>query len=214
MLSQVLRTAGPSAWRCRCAPLVLSRSMAKAAHKRVDVILQSEVTLLGMPGDIVRVKPGFMRNFLYPQKMAVYATKASIVEANDALKEEDVVAREAEKEREALRQKVGKATVTFKRHSNDGATLHGSVTPANIAEALSKQHGIFLPETAIALPAGAAVQVVEGGEQAAADAAVADGEASSGAQLRALKALGTHMCVLSLRDPDENLQLKVLVSKR
>ena len=202
--------------RCRCAPLLLTRSMGKAAHKRVDVILQGEVELLGMPGDIVRVKPGFMRNFLYPKKLAVYATKESIVEAALAVKEEDVAAREVEKAREALRLKVSKAVVEFKRHSNDGAQLHGSVTPDNIAAALAKQHGIEVDAEAITLPAGAQVEaaasVAEG--EVATGTATEEGASEGAENVRAIKSLGTHLCVLLLDDPVESLQLKVLVNKR
>jgi large subunit ribosomal protein L9 len=103
----------------------------------IEVILQQEVPGLGAEADIVKVKPGYARNFLIPNKMALPATDASKrqIEALKAKRAE----REAAvlNEAEATATAISNATVTFQIQVNaETGKTFGSITTANIAERL------------------------------------------------------------------------------
>lgn len=103
----------------------------------MQVVLLERVEKLGQMGEVVKVKDGFARNFLLPKKKALRATKANIeyFETQRAQLE----ARNLENKKEA--QKVGdklegKAFVLLRQASDRGA-LYGSVSPRDIADAIS-----------------------------------------------------------------------------
>jgi len=104
----------------------------------IEVILQKEVPGLGAEADLVKVKPGYARNYLIPQKLALPAT--------DATKRQIEVLKQQRADREAallneaeeLARSLTKATVTFQMETHDDSgKLFGSVTNANIAERLA-----------------------------------------------------------------------------
>lgn len=107
--------------------------------KQMKLILQRQVDNLGDPGDVVTVKPGYGRNYLIPKGMAVPATDANIrmVMAQKARLEEEAAA-----EREALAEIAGEfegVTLNIARKVAEGDRLYGSVTAADISEALKLQ---------------------------------------------------------------------------
>jgi large subunit ribosomal protein L9 len=105
----------------------------------MEVILLERVEKLGAMGETVRVKPGYARNFLLPQKKALRATNENkaFFEAQRA----DLEKRNAEKR--AAAEKIAKKIEGFKvvlvRNAAEGGQLYGSVTTRDIAEALSAQ---------------------------------------------------------------------------
>jgi large subunit ribosomal protein L9 len=101
----------------------------------VELILLQRVEKLGQMGEIVRVKPGYARNFLLPQSKAVRATKANRerFERERASLEAQNIKRRDEAERVAER--VQGLSVTLIRQAGDSGSLFGSVSARDIAEA-------------------------------------------------------------------------------
>ncbi len=101
----------------------------------VELILLQRVEKLGQMGEIVKVKPGYARNFLLPQAKAVRATKANRerFERERAQLEAQNLKRRDEAERVAER--VHGLSVTLIRQASEAGALYGSVSTRDIAEA-------------------------------------------------------------------------------
>jgi large subunit ribosomal protein L9 len=105
----------------------------------VQVILREDVDSLGHAGDLVRVKPGFARNFLIPQGKAIAATEASKRELEH---QQRVIAEKVRRERELLdaeRKKYDGVVVEIAAQAGEEGKLFGSVTSAQIAETLAER---------------------------------------------------------------------------
>jgi large subunit ribosomal protein L9 len=103
----------------------------------MEVILLERVEKLGQMGDVVNVKPGFARNYLLPQRKALRATKENIAvfEGRRTHLEADNLKRRSEAE--AVAKKLDGLKVVLVRQSSDTDQLYGSVTPRDIAEAVT-----------------------------------------------------------------------------
>jgi len=102
----------------------------------VQVILREDVASLGHAGDLVRVKPGFARNYLIPQGKAIAATEASKRELEH---QKRVIAEKVRRERELLdaeRKKYDGVEIEITAQAGEEGKLFGSVTAAQIAEVL------------------------------------------------------------------------------
>jgi large subunit ribosomal protein L9 len=110
----------------------------------MKVILTQAVQGLGEAGTIKEVADGYARNFLLPKGLAIVATRGSIKQAEA---QADVYARRAEKAKGEL-QKTASAiqdkTVVIRARSGSENRLYGSVTAADVAEALAAQHNITI----------------------------------------------------------------------
>jgi large subunit ribosomal protein L9 len=105
----------------------------------VQVILREDVASLGHAGDLVKVKPGFARNFLIPQGKAVVATEASKRELEH---QKRVIAEKVRREREVLeaeRKKFDGVVVEITAQAGEEGKLFGSVTAAQIADTLAER---------------------------------------------------------------------------
>jgi large subunit ribosomal protein L9 len=102
----------------------------------MELILKETIDSLGREGDVVRVKPGYARNYLLPQGKAVQATKENIavLEQNKA----EIQARLDEEHRkaEALFKKLTDITLEFEELAGEDDKLFGSVTANDIYEKL------------------------------------------------------------------------------
>jgi large subunit ribosomal protein L9 len=105
----------------------------------MEVILLERVGRLGTVGDVVKVKDGYGRNFLLPQKKALRATADSkaIFEAKRAEIEANNAKARGEAEQQAA--KLGKISVKIVRQSSEDGKLYGSVGVREIADALNEQ---------------------------------------------------------------------------
>lgn len=105
----------------------------------MEVLLLEDVERLGLAGDIKRVADGYARNYLFPRGLAVIATPGAIKQAEKQRKAD--VRREAKalSEAQALAQILDGRTVTFQARAGESDRLYGSITNANIAEALEEQ---------------------------------------------------------------------------
>ena len=118
--------------------------------KSIEVILLDDVPELGRSGDACRVRSGYARNFLFPQKLAVTLTPGTkrLIEKKRA---EAVVRLAKEKEEaEALLQKLEKLTLTCSVKANADGRLFGSVSPADVLAKLAEA-GIVLPKKQLAM---------------------------------------------------------------
>ena len=108
----------------------------------MKVVLLKDVKNMGKRDDIVNVSDGYARNFLFPQKLAAEATPGTLKEIERKRAAQD--AREAELRTEALAKAelLKNKTIVLQVKCGDTGRLYGSVTAAEVAEALEKQHGI------------------------------------------------------------------------
>jgi large subunit ribosomal protein L9 len=100
----------------------------------VELILLQRVDKLGQMGDIVKVKPGYARNFLLPQKKALRASKDNRTrfEQQRAQLEAQNIKRREEAER--IAERVGGLSVIIIRQAGEAGSLYGSVSARDIAE--------------------------------------------------------------------------------
>ena len=118
----------------------------------MQVILRADIENLGSLGDVVTVKPGYGRNFLLPQGMAMPATKAN-------LKVFELERKKLQAEMDALRSAAGelgdrikKADIAITMRVGENDKLYGSVTSAVIADALAAK-GVEIDRRRIILDA-------------------------------------------------------------
>ncbi len=106
----------------------------------MDVILREDVEKLGVRGELVKVAPGYARNFLLPKRLAVAATESNkkIVaqEREGHLRKEAKLAGEAGE----LAKIMSTVSVTIRAKAGENDHLFGSVTVKDIADALEKQN--------------------------------------------------------------------------
>ena len=117
----------------------------------MEVILREHVDNLGRRGDVVKVAAGYARNFLLPRKLALPVTQAS---RRQIERERDKAeARDAEEKAsaEALAQRVSAVDISIARRVGENQTMYGSVTSADIAQALAAK-GFEIEKRRIHLP--------------------------------------------------------------
>ncbi|RYE69782.1 MAG: 50S ribosomal protein L9 [Oxalobacteraceae bacterium] len=119
----------------------------------MQVILLEKVVNVGNLGDVVKVKDGYARNFLIPQKMARRATTSAVAEFEVKRAELEKAAAEKLSASQAQGEKLNGMTVTIAQKAGVDGRLFGSVTNFDIAEALSKQ-GFAVEKAQVRLPTG------------------------------------------------------------
>lgn len=105
----------------------------------MKVILKEEVKGLGKLGEIVEVSSGYGRNFLLPHKKAVEATTHNIKTVEHEKKVIEDKIKKNLHEVEEISKKISETSVTISRQVGEGEKMFGSVTTADIAEALEKE---------------------------------------------------------------------------
>ncbi|MCR5751248.1 MAG: 50S ribosomal protein L9 [Kiritimatiellae bacterium] len=117
----------------------------------IEVMLMDNVKKLGKSGQIVKVAPGYARNYLFTHGLAAVATEA----AKRRLKklEAERAARAAEEKKAALElaKKLEKLEITVSAHTTDGKKLYGSVGVGDILAAIEANRGIKLERSQISL---------------------------------------------------------------
>jgi len=105
----------------------------------MKVLLRQDVPALGVIGDVVDVRPGYARNYLLPQNIAVEPTEANV----RRIEEERRQRRRREKERmetlKGIASRLQGISVTIKAKANELGHLFGSVTETHIAQALQDE---------------------------------------------------------------------------
>lgn len=116
----------------------------------MEVILLERVEKLGQMGQVVKVRPGFARNYLLPQKKAMRATKANLAVFEKQKAQLEARNLELRKEAEALSGKFDGLTVVVLRQSGETGVLYGSVTARDVAEAVTAS-GISLHRSQVSI---------------------------------------------------------------
>jgi len=118
----------------------------------MKVLLIQDVDNLGYAGDVKTVANGYGRNYLLPQSLAVLATPG-------ALKQAETIRKAAEKRRaqemadaQAISNQLVGVKLLFERRAGETGKLYGSVTSADIADAIKAETGIDLDKRKVALP--------------------------------------------------------------
>lgn len=104
--------------------------------KTIELLLTQNVENLGIIGDVVRVRPGYARNFLLPHDMAMAPSKGAIARLAERRKEVEAEMKVLRKEREVILEKLEEVEITIERSANDQGVLFGGVSQHDIAEAL------------------------------------------------------------------------------
>ncbi len=102
----------------------------------IEIVLLERVPNLGQMGDVVKVRPGYARNYLLPQKKALRATKASLEQFEKQRAQLEATNLERRSEAESLATKIDGMTVTLIRQAGDSGQLYGSVSVRDLAEAM------------------------------------------------------------------------------
>ena len=122
----------------------------RAKNGVMEVLLTNKVEHLGGPGELVKVKPGFARNYLLPQGLATFATPHNLrivdkhrerLRALEEAKKADLV---------NLAAQIGQKTIIIQANANPEGHLYGSVNAAQIAESLAAE-GVPVTEEMVQL---------------------------------------------------------------
>lgn len=125
----------------------------------MEVILLEDVSNLGRRGQEVRVRPGYARNYLLPQGMALEATHANRAFFEGQRKKID--ARLAQEREDATRVagQIANVRVVIKRRVGETETLYGSVSSSDVAERLEAK-GITVDRRRIEMPEGGPIKTL------------------------------------------------------
>ena len=103
----------------------------------MEVILREHIDNLGRRGEVVKVADGYARNYLLPRKMALLATEGNKKQIERERVKFEAKETEERKVAEALRDRLANLDIVITRKVGETEALYGSVTTADIAEALS-----------------------------------------------------------------------------
>lgn len=116
----------------------------------MKVILREQVPHLGNPGAIVNVKPGFARNFLFPQGLASVATSRNIKMIEHHMREIQRQIDVAKAEADQVKARLAEVSVTVAKPVGENDKLFGSVTAKDIEKALAAE-GITVDRRRVAI---------------------------------------------------------------
>ncbi len=108
-----------------------------ASH--VHVVLTQDLDNLGKSGELVKVRPGFARNYLVPRGLAVSATQENVARIEHQKRVIEAQTTKARGEAEQLAAKLNAVKLSISRPAGEGEKLYGSVTARDIEEALAAQ---------------------------------------------------------------------------
>jgi large subunit ribosomal protein L9 len=104
--------------------------------EKIQVILKEDVPNLGRSGELVSVKPGYGRNYLIPQGLALAATRKNVAQMDHHKKQIEAQAAKVRKDAEGVAANLNGASITIERQTGEENKLFGSVTARDIEEAL------------------------------------------------------------------------------
>jgi large subunit ribosomal protein L9 len=119
-------------------------------HARFEVILQQDVPNLGTSGEVVRVRPGYARNYLIPNKLAVAAMASNRAQLDHQKREAVARAARLHASASALAQRLAEIEITISAAAGDDNRLYGAITSRDIAASIEK-HGLTIDRKAIQL---------------------------------------------------------------
>jgi large subunit ribosomal protein L9 len=117
----------------------------------IEVILKEPVDNLGNRGDVVKVAPGYARNYLLPRKLALAVTEGNKRQIEAERKRASAIEAQERVTADALANRLAHVEVVVARRVGERDTLYGSVTSADITEALARQ-GFEIDRRKVQLP--------------------------------------------------------------
>lgn len=108
------------------------------AH-HINVVLTEDLSNLGKTGELVRVRPGYARNYLIPRGLAMGASASNVARIEHEKRVAEVKNTKAKAEAGELSQKLSAVKIVIERPVGEGERLYGSVTTRDIEEALAAQ---------------------------------------------------------------------------
>ncbi|WP_250121540.1 50S ribosomal protein L9 [Chroococcidiopsis sp. CCMEE 29] len=121
--------------------------------KRVQLVLNQDVIKLGRTGDLVEVAPGYARNYLIPQKMAVHATAGILKQVERRREKERQRQLELKQQAQELKtalENVGSLTIA--KQVGEGDAIFGTVTDREVAALVQQVIGQEIDRRGITLP--------------------------------------------------------------
>lgn len=119
----------------------------------MKLLLQESIKNVGRVGDIVEVSPGYARNYLLPKHLALTADKGAVRQAEEMRRARTERERRDKAAAATLAASIGGLTLKLSARAGEDGKLFGSITTADVAEALSKALGEAIDRHRIALPA-------------------------------------------------------------
>jgi large subunit ribosomal protein L9 len=116
-----------------------------------QAILLKDVEGLGEAGSVVDVSPGYLRNYLAPNRLAQAATDASVAAAQRERERAETAARETEERAQETAALLGKTVLTISHRAGEDGGLFGSVTAKEIADAVRQARGLKLDHRKVQL---------------------------------------------------------------
>lgn len=107
--------------------------------KQIELLLLETIDNLGIVGDVVKVKPGYARNYLLPHGLAETPTEEKIAELSARRAEVEAELKQLRGEQEALLEKLAEVELTLERSANESGLLFGGVSQHDIAEMLKAE---------------------------------------------------------------------------
>src|SRR5262245_13355642 len=105
----------------------------------MEVILRDHVENVGKRGEVVKVADGYARNYLLPRKLALVATPGNLKQVERERVKLDFKEAQEKTSAEAIAARMGMIEIVISRKVGETEALYGSVTSADIAEALAKK---------------------------------------------------------------------------
>jgi large subunit ribosomal protein L9 len=116
----------------------------------IDIILMQRVEKLGQMGEVVKVKPGYARNFLLPLGKAIRANKANLEKFEQQRAQLEAQNLKQREEAERVAERMDGLTVTIIRQAGESGGLYGSVSARDIAD-LCKEGGLTVSRSQVLL---------------------------------------------------------------
>jgi len=118
----------------------------------MEIILKQDIDNLGNKNDIVNVRPGYANNFLIPQGKAALATESAKKVLAENIKQQAHKEAKIRQEAEAKAAKISAIELTLTAKVSEGTKIFGSVTAAQIAEAVAAK-GVEIEKKSVSVPA-------------------------------------------------------------
>lgn len=121
--------------------------------KRVQLVLNKDVSKLGRAGDLVEVAPGYARNYLLPQGLAVHTTPGILKQVERRREAERQRMLELKKEAEAQKTALEKASrLAISKQVGENDAIFGTVTNQDVADVIQSATGLEIDRRSITVP--------------------------------------------------------------
>ena len=117
----------------------------------MKIVLREDVDTLGRKGDLLEVADGYARNYLVPRGLAMKATKGVVAQAESRRRSRETKETRAREASQQIAAQLGSRTIEVKARAGEGGKLFGSVTSADVAEAVLAQTGVELDRRKVVL---------------------------------------------------------------